>query len=71
MLLPSKLFSFSQSSLALIEPIHRLLTQGPHDPAALANELDLSVDELSHALGCMYALRAIDINDDGRVFSCL
>lgn len=71
MLLPSKLFSFSQSSLALIEPIHRILKQGPQNPAYLANRLHLSVDELSHALGCMYALRAIDINDDGKVFSCL
>jgi len=37
----------------------------------LAYELYISTEDLSHALGCMYALRAIDLTDDGMVFSCL
>lgn len=71
MLLPSKLFSFSQSSLAWIVPIHRALQTGPMEPVELAYELDISTEELSHALGCMYALKAIDLTDGGMVFSCL
>ena len=70
MLLPSKLFSFEQSSLALIAPIMRKLRGGPQDPALLARELDLSTEQLSHALGCLYALNAIDLTDEGKVVAC-
>ena len=71
MLLPSKLFSFSQSSLALIAPIHRALQDGPMEAGELAYELYISTEDRSQARGCMYALRAIDLTDDGMVFSCL
>lgn len=71
MLLPSKLYAFNESSLALFAPILEKLANGPTMPVNLARELDISVNQLEHALGALYALRAIDLNDKGDVYSCL
>lgn len=71
MLLPNKLFSFNESSLAFFAPILTLLNSGARTPSEIGESLDISVDNLSHALGGLYALRAINLNDDGMVYICL
>lgn len=71
MLLPSKLFSFSESSLCQFAPTLELLESGPMTLSALQSALDISTQELEHLLGALYALRAIDLNDQNEVFTCL
>lgn len=39
--------------------------------SALQSALDISTQELEHLLGALYALRAIDLNDQNEVFTCL
>ena len=71
MLLPSKLFSYNESSLSLFVPILEKLNEGAAKPTDLARDLNLSIQQIEHALGALYALRAIDLSSDGEVFSCL
>ena len=74
MQLPNKLYSYKNSTLALIPVVLNDLKQGP----MLAGELYLAVkpalaeatDFLS-VMDCLYALRAVDITDGGEVYQCL
>ena len=74
MQLPNKLYSYKNSTLALIPVVLNELKQGP----MLAGELYLAVkpalveatDFLS-VMDCLYALRAVDITDGGEVYQCL
>lgn len=73
MQLPNKLYSYKKSTLALIPdvlialgnermPVKRLYSKiRPH--------LSEAMDFLS-VMDCLYALRAIDMSDDGEVFRC-
>lgn len=73
MQLPNKLYSYKKSTLALIPdvlialenermPVKRLYSKiRPH--------LSEATDFLS-VMDCLYALRAIDMSDDGEVFRC-
>ena len=74
MQLPNKLYSYKNSTLALIPVVLKELKQGP----MLDGELYLAVkpalaeatDFLS-VMDCLYALRAVDITDGGEVYQCL
>ena len=74
MQLPNKLYSYKNSTLALIPMVLKELQQGP----MLAVELYLTVkpalveatDFLS-VMDCLYALRAVDITDGGEIYQCL
>lgn len=74
MQLPNKLYSYEESTLALLPRVLNEIGNGPIS----VGELYLSMkgilkdptDFLS-AMDCLYALRAIDMNDDGEVFICL
>lgn len=74
MQLLNKLYSYKNSTLALIPVVLNELKQGP----MLAGELYLAVkpalaeatDFLS-VMDCLYALRAVDITDGGEVYQCL
>lgn len=74
MQLPNKLYSYEESTLFLLPIILRQLSDGPVSVKELyldtKNSLKDSTDFLS-AMDCLYALRAVDINDRGEVFSCL
>lgn len=74
MQLPNKLYSYKNSTLALIPVVLRELRQGP----MLVGKLYLTVkSSLSDAtdflsvMDCLYALRAVDITDEGEVYQCL
>lgn len=74
MQLPNKLYSYEESTLALLPRVLEKINNGP----VSAKELYLSVkselreptDFLS-VMDCLYALRAIDMSDDGEVRECL
>ena len=74
MQLPNKLYSYKASTLELVPKVLTELKNGPKEVKdlflvmrpALADATDfLSV------MDCLYALRAVDINEDGEVYSCL
>lgn len=74
MQLPNKLYSYKNSTLALIPVVLKELQNGP----MAASELYLAIkpilaeatDFLS-VMDCLYALRAVDITDGGDVYQCL
>lgn len=74
MQLPNKLYSYKQSTLALIPKVLSELKDEPVEVKdlflAVRPALTDATDFLS-VMDCLYALRAIDINEDGEVYSCL
>ena len=74
MQLPNKLYSYEESTLALLPRVLNELRDGPVSVGELYLSLKRSLkdptDFLS-AMDCLYALRAIDMNDDGEVSICL
>ena len=74
MQLPNKLYSYKDSTLALIPMVLSELTDGPVSASVLFQRLRPSLGEATDFLSvmdCLYALRAVDINDEGEVFICL
>lgn len=74
MLLPNKLYSFEQSSLALMPKVLKLIQEQPMSVVELYDELLLELDDVTDfmsVMDCLYALRALDINDEGEVYICL
>lgn len=72
MILPSKLFSYNQSILALFPKILNELAE-PTSPNFLFTKLKLSSAEIltfSSALDALYALGAIKLNDGGELEKC-
>ena len=74
MQLPNKLYSYKNSTLALITVVLEELRRGP----MLAGELYLAVKpylaeatDFLAVMDCLHALRAIDITDGGEVYQCL
>ena len=74
MQLPNKLYSYSNSTLALMPMVLNELKKGPVE----LNELFLIVKPLLidsvdffTVMDCLYALRAVDINERNEVFLCL
>ena len=74
MQLPNKLYSYKNSTLALIPKVLREIKENPVPVfelyGKLKPELNDATDFLS-VMDCLYALRAADINDKGEVFLCL
>lgn len=74
MQLPNKLYSYKQSTLALIPKVLSELKTGPVEVKdlflAVRPSLTDATDFLS-VMDCLYALRAVDINDEGEVYVCL
>ena len=74
MQLPNKLYSYKNSTLALIPVVLNEIKKGP----LTVNDLYLrikpflndSTDFIS-VMDCLYALRAADINEEGEVYICL
>ncbi len=74
MQLPNKLYSYKNSTLALIP---KVLSEIKDTPVPVFELYDILKPELNDAtdflsvMDCLYALRAADINNEGEVFICL
>lgn len=74
MQLPNKLYSYKNSTLALIPEVLNELKDGSKSVRELyiltRPRLSEATDFLA-VMDCLYALRAIDMSDEGEVFLCL
>ncbi len=74
MQLPNKLYSYKNSTVTLIPAVLNKIKEKPIPVYELYSrvrpELKDATDFLS-VMDCLYALKAIDITDEGEVFSCL
>ena len=74
MQLPNKLYSYKNSTLALVPVILNEVKDKPLLAYDLFQKvkpfLDDATDFLS-AMDCLFALQAVDIDDEGEVFLCL
>lgn len=74
MQLPNKLYSYKNSTLALVPVVLKELKDGPLPVIDLYKKvkpiLNDPTDFIS-VMDCLYALRAAEINDEGEVFICL
>lgn len=75
MQLPNKLYSYKNSTLALIPVVlSELKNNGPLPAAVLFGKVKSSLNDATDFLSvmdCLYALRAVDIDDEGVVYICL
>ena len=74
MQLPNKLYSYKNSTLALIPKVLSEIKGGPVTVFELYDKLKPELSDATDFLSvmdCLYALRAADINDEGKVFICL
>lgn len=74
MQLPNKLYSYKNSTLALIPEVLNAIKEQPMPVYELYNEIKPHLNDATDFLSvmdCLYALRAADINDEGEVFICL
>lgn len=73
MQLPNKLYSYKNSTLALIPTVLNELKNEPLPAEQLyqnvRTQLNDATDFLS-VMDCLYALGAVDINEEGEVFIC-
>ena len=75
MLLPSKLYSYSESTLALIPYVMQILkgTNAPIQPTQLYRQCSSELSDASDFLDvmdCLFLLGAVDINEKGELFKC-
>lgn len=74
MQLPNKLYSYKASTLSLVPKVLKILRNGSISVKdlylAIRPELADATDFLS-VMDCLYALRAIDIDEEGEVYICL
>lgn len=72
--LPKKLYSYEKSTVALLPRVLDEMENGQVSVGevylSMKRSLKNPTDFLS-AMDCLYALRAIDMNDDGEIFICL
>ena len=74
MQLPNKLYSYKNSTLALVPIVLKELKEGPLPVRVLYERVKSLLPEATDFLSvmdCLYALRAVDINDADEVFQCL
>lgn len=73
MQLPNKLYSYKNSTLALLPIVMKELQDRPVPVKELYKRvrpyLSDSTDFIA-VMDCLYALRALDINDEGEAFIC-
>lgn len=74
MQLPNKLYSYKNSTLSLVPIVLREIKERPVAVTDLYNRIKPYLKDATDFLSvmdCLYALRAVDINDDEEVFICL
>ena len=74
MQLPNKLYSYKNSTLALIPVVLKEIKNGPLPVKDLYRKIRSVLNDPTDfisVMDCLYALRAADINDEGEVFICL
>lgn len=76
MLLPSKLYSYSESSLGLMPYVLRLFDtpEKTYSAKELYQICRSQLEDPSDFLGvmdCLFSLGAIDFNNEGELFKCL
>ena len=74
MQLPNKFNSYENSTLALIPKVLVELQYGSKKVKNLYSIIKPSLDDPTDFLivmDCLYALRAVDINNEGEVYKCL
>ena len=74
MQLPNKLYSYEKSTLALIPKVLKEVQHRPIQVKDLYSSLRTALSDPTDFLSvmdCLYALRAIDINENEEVFICL
>ena len=74
MQLPNKLYSYKNSTMALIPKVLSEIKDSPVPVFELYDKLKPKLNDATDFLSvmdCLYALRAADINDEGEVFICL
>ncbi len=73
MQLPNKLYSYKNSTLALIPMVLNELRNGPLPAEQLYQNIRTQLNDATDFLSvmdCLYALGAVDINEEGEVFIC-
>lgn len=71
---PNKLYSYKNSTLALIPEVLKEIKESPVPVMDLYERVKPSLTDATDfisVMDCLYALRAADLNDDGEVFICL
>ena len=74
MQLPNKLYSYKASTLDLVHKVLTELKSGPIEVKDLFLVMRPSLSDATDFLSvmdCLYALRAVEINEEGEVYSCL
>ena len=74
MQLPNKLYSYKNSTLALVPIVLKELKDGPLPVHVLYERVKsylLEATDFLSVMDCLYALHAVDINDADEVFQCL
>lgn len=74
MQLPNKLYSYRNSTLSLIPLVLKELQSGPIPAGVLFIRLKPALRDPTDFLSvmdCLYALRAINISNEGDVYTCL
>ena len=74
MQLPNKLYSYERSTLALVPKVLNILKNQQMSVLDLYRDMEQELEEASDfvaVMDCLYALRAIDITDEGEGFICL
>lgn len=74
MQLPNKLYSYKDSTLSQIPIALKALQKGPTDVTSLFVMLRPYLSEATDFLSvmdCLYALRAVNVNDKGEIYVCL
>lgn len=71
---PNKLYSYKDSTLALIPTVLNEIKDNPVPVKELYEKVKPALSDATDfisVMDCLYALRAADINDNGEVFICL
>lgn len=74
MQLPNKLYSYKASTLDLVPKVLTELKNGPIEVKDLFLVMRPSLPDATDFLSvmdCLYALRAVEISEEGEVYSCL
>lgn len=74
MQLPNKLYSYKESTLALVPVVLNEIKDGPVSVKELYERLKSDFNDptdFMSVMDCLYALNAADINDNEEVFMCL
>ncbi len=74
MQLPNKLYSYKNSTLALVPMVLNELDGSPISVKKLYLKVRPMINDPTDfisVMDCLYALQAVDINEDDEVFTCL